>query len=204
MGMSMTELWAGDFGNDYTKRNVTDNGARAQIWRMLLPRYCESVLEVGANIGLNLDAIAQFSGCELYACEPNDLARYELYASDLMPLDHIKSDYADKLSFPDEVADLVFTMGVLIHIPTDKLLPSMREVHRVAKRWIICAEYFAPAEEMVPYRGTKDTLWRRDYGSLWLDNFHDLHCQSTLFSWKRMTGLDNLTFWVFEKGPQRH
>ena len=57
---------------------------------------------------------------------------------------------------------------------------------------------------MIPYRGHTDALWRRDYGSIWLDNFTDLHCQGAIFAWKRMTGLDNLTFWVFEKGPKRH
>jgi hypothetical protein len=34
--------------------------------------------------------------------------------------------------------------------------------------------------------------------------FPDLTCIGHLFAWKRATGLDNLTFWVFEKGPKRH
>lgn len=196
-------LWTGEFGNDYTKRNSAASfNARRVLWDMLLPRDCESVLEVGANKGLNLEAIAVISPCELYACEPNELARDEL--SDVISPLNITPDYADKLSFPDGIVDLAFTCGVLIHVPADKLLKSMQEIHRCARRWIICCEYFAPSEEMVPYRGHADALWRRDYGSLWLDNFSDLSCISTCFAWKRQTGLDNLTCWVFEKGPRAH
>jgi pseudaminic acid biosynthesis-associated methylase len=156
-------------------------------------------LEVGANIGLNLEAISQLRACTLYACEPNDLARSQLPKLGVVPQTNITSDSADNLSFPAQVADLVFTCGVLIHIAPDKLHRSMQEIHRCSKRWIICGEYFAPNEEMVPYRGHNDALWRRDYGSLWLDQFPDLRPVECFFAWKRMTGLDNLTFWVFEK-----
>jgi hypothetical protein len=52
---------------------------------------------------------------------------------------------------------------------------------------------------MIPYRGHDNALWRRDYGSLFLDTFSDLKCTAHMFAWKRATGLDNLTFWVFEK-----
>lgn len=204
----MTDLWAGDFGDEYTKRNMSARlDARESVWKVILPRECESVLEVGANVGLNLEAIGSFTGCDLYACEPNDLARMELERNMAwleVPKRHITADYADKLSFEDNTADLVFTCGVLIHIPPDKLLASMKEMHRCSRRYIICGEYFAPSEEMIPYRGHDNALWRRDYGSLFMDNFPDLHCLATMFAWKRQTGMDNLVFWAFEKGAARH
>lgn len=197
-------LWTGEFGNDYSRRQQTSIEVRLAVWKMLLPVNCQSVLEVGANIGANLEAIGRLSDCELYASEPNDLAREELINAGFVHPSNITADFADKLSWPNDIADLVITSGLLIHIPPDKLLPSMREIHRCAKRWIISAEYFAPNEEMVPYRGHNNALWRRDYGSLWLDNFSDLACETCMFAWKRMTGLDNLTFWVMEKGPRSH
>lgn len=199
----MTDLWIGEFGNDYTARNTRETvPARHDMWRTMMPRHIESILEVGANIGLNLEAISQFSSAQLYACEPNDTARAEL-ASILEPA-NIRSDFADKLGWPDNSMDLVFTSGVLIHIPPDKLEASLKEINRVANRYVICGEYFAPSEEMIPYRGHNDALWRRDYGSLFMDACPDLHPLGTLFAWKRTTGLDNLTFWIFEKGPMRH
>jgi pseudaminic acid biosynthesis-associated methylase len=190
-------LWEGDFGDDYTKRNFYTNVYdRKAMFKQLLPRHVESLLEVGANTGANINAIACFRNIEMFATEPNERARRHIQ---LEP-DHITGDYADHIQFPDGVADLAMTVGVLIHVPSNNLMPSMREIHRCSRRYILCGEYFAPNEEMVPYRGQNDALWRRDYGSLWLDAFPDLTCTQCTFAWKRTTGLDNLTFWLFEKG----
>jgi pseudaminic acid biosynthesis-associated methylase len=192
-------LWTGEFGDSYTERNkVVSAGDRAEVWQTLIPRDCQSILEVGANVGKNLEAIETFFHGDLMACEPNDKARAELSRITT----RITSDCADSLSFETGAADLVFTCGVLIHIGPDKLMASMQEIHRVARRYIIAAEYFGASEEMVPYRGHSDALWRRDYGSLYLDNFSDLHCTHSFFAWRRMTSFDNLTFWLFEKGPR--
>ncbi len=201
----MTGLWTSEFGDSYTRRQVANPSARLALWSALLPAGCRSVLEAGAGTGQNLEAMSELGVGTFYAAEPNELARTHLFESGLFLEGNLRADFADSLGFPDGVADLVLTCGVLIHVPPDRLIASMREIHRCAKRWIICGEYFAPSEEMIPYRGTKDTLWRRDYGSLWLDNFSDLHMrQEPLFMWKRTTGLDNITFWSFEKGPKRH
>ena len=94
---------------------------------------------------------------------------------------------------------MAFTSGVLIHIHPDDLLDSMGEIHRVAKRYVVCIEYFSDKPEMIPYRGHDDRLFKRDFGSYYLDNFPDLSVVDYGFSWKRLTGLDNLTWWVFEK-----
>lgn len=197
----MTDLWTGDFGNDYTLRQgILPRKPRERMWASVLPPNLSSILEVGANVGHNLDAMASFSLADFYATEPNWWAREQLTGSHLCI--EVTPDRADKLSFADNSKDLVFTSGVLIHIPPDKLKASLSEIHRVAKRYIICAEYFAPSEEMIPYRGHDNALWRRDYGSLYLDQFPDLRCISCTFAWKRQTGLDNLTIWTFEKGAK--
>lgn len=193
------DLWKSSFGDDYTRRNLANIPARLHLWKMILPRGVTSVLEVGANTGQNLEAISLVSDCDMYAVEPNDLARAELEQSGLVHPAKLTGDSADNIRFPNKVADLVFTSGVLIHIPPAKLAASMREIYRCSAKWIICGEYFAPSEEMIPYRGHTEALWRRDYGSMYLDLFPDLQCSSVTFAWKRMTGLDNLTFWVFQK-----
>lgn len=193
------DLWKSSFGDEYTRRNVPMLGARLQLWKMLFPKGCRSVLEVGANSGQNLEAISLISDCTMYAVEPNASARSEMIERGLVHPGRVTADSADDIKFPNKVADLVFTSGVLIHVPTDKLAASMREIYRCAGKWIICGEYFAPSEEMIPYRGHTDALWRRDYGSMYLDLFPDLKCTATVFAWKRQTGLDNLLFHVFEK-----
>ncbi len=197
--MSAIDLWCGEFGESYTKRQADTSGARQHMWDMVLPkRGVDTILEVGANVGANLEAISQIRDSDLFATEPNELARRQLNDSGLCI--QVTNDKANELRLDDKSIDLVFTSGVLIHIPPADLEASMREIHRVARRWVVCAEYFAPSEEMIPYRGHDNALWRRDYGSLYLDTFPDLRCMTCLFAWKRMTGLDNLTYWVFEKG----
>lgn len=191
--------WKSSFGDDYTKRNEINGIARLDLWEEILPRESTSILEVGANRGGNLHAIRFISGADLFACEPNDLARHKLASESDYEIAGITADTADNLSHASNSIEIVFTSGVLIHVPPDKLEQSMREIHRVSRRWIICGEYFAPQEEEIKYRGHDGLMWRRDYGSLYMDLFPDLKCTKTLFAWKRTTGLDNLTFWVFEK-----
>ena len=97
--------------------------------------------------------------------------------------------------------DMAFTSGVLIHIHPDQLPASIEEIHRVARRYIVCIEYFSDKPEMIPYRGHDDRLFKRDFGGLYLDRFPDLQLLDYGFAWKRVTGLDNLTWWLFEKRP---
>ena len=119
--------------------------------------------------------------------------------SQVVPANNISDCLAHDLRFPDESFDLVFTSGVLIHIHPDNLLSSCSEIHRVTRRYIVCIEYFSDKPEEIHYRGHDELLFKRDFGSFWLDNFPDLETRDYGFAWKRVTGLDNPTWWVFEK-----
>ena len=53
-------LWAGTFGNEYVDRNLDAYGRRGEFWLPLLDELQpESVLEVGCNVGGNLQWITQ-------------------------------------------------------------------------------------------------------------------------------------------------
>lgn len=197
MQVQPIEAWKGKFGNEYTERQPDNVKARREVWRELLPHGLGSILEVGCNVGHNLQAIGFLNTAKLYGVDPNKIALQRTANKALVISTALAS--ADRLPFATGSMDLVFTCGVLIHVPPDKLEQSLREIHRVSKRWIICGEYFSPHEEEIPYRGQSGLLWRRDYGSLYLDMFEDLKCVKTLFAWRRSTGLDNLLFHVFEK-----
>ena len=97
--------------------------------------------------------------------------------------------------------DFAFTSGVLIHIHPDDLLAACRDIHRVTRRYIGCLEYFSAEPEEVRYRDRDGLLFKRDFGGFWLDNFPDLRTLEYGFAWKRLTGLDNVTWWLFEKRP---
>jgi len=198
-------FWRGEFGDGYAERNALDAENLAQreaMWRLILnaasppPR---SILEVGANIGLNLRALAALGGAEIHAVEPNEKARGILAEDKVLPAGHIYDAAADNLPLKDGAVDFVFTCGVLIHIAPENLLPSCREMHRVSGKYIACAEYFNPTPVEISYRGHSGVLFKRDFGGFWLDNFSDIQLIDYGFLWKRATGLDDLTWWLFQK-----
>lgn len=200
------DFWRGSFGDSYTGRNAASPEhirARVKLWAEILSYTISappsSILEVGANIGNNLRALKILTGARMYALEPNDSARNVLVGDHIVDEADLLEGDASSIDLPDGVADLSFTSGVLIHIAPDHLLKSMCEIHRCSRQWVACVEYFSDKPEMIPYRGQDDRLFKRDFGSYWLENFHDLRIVAYGFAWKTVTGLDNLTWWLMEK-----
>lgn len=171
----------------------------ARILRCLMDRPPASILEGGANIGLNLRALKGLTTAELYALEPNAKARQVLAESGAAAPERIIDGLLTRIDLPDGAVDLAFTRGVLIHVPPQDLLQSCRELVRVSRRYVIANEYFSPREETIPYRGQERALFKRDFGGFYLDNFPELRIVDYGFDWKRVTGMDDLTWWVFEK-----
>lgn len=199
-------LWRGNFGNEYITRNPASGEAvraAATLWAQILRSFQgnppQSVLEVGANIGINLRALRALSGAELYALEPNQQAHQQLVQEGIVTAKNALQGTATKIDLPDKAIDLVFTRGVLIHIHPNDLLASCREMHRVSRRYIVSIEYFSANPEEMMYRNHSSALFKRDFGAFWLDNFPDIRVLDYGFAWQRLTGLDNLTWWAFEK-----
>jgi pseudaminic acid biosynthesis-associated methylase len=199
------DLWAGDFGDQYHERNKPserDVAARMFFWEMIAQHLrtgsrgrISSVLEIGAGTGLNLGCIHHkfLQRPVLKALEPNKAACERMLRAP-MPIEIV---------FDAVPADFVFTYGVLIHLPQHGLHDMMRNIYLAANKYILAAEYFAPEEEVVPYRGKAQALWRRDYGRLYMDNFPDLKFLGYGFCWKPVSGLDNVTWWLFEKPARK-
>ncbi len=203
---SQISFWRGSFGDNYTERNrPTDDivRARCSLWAKIFANFLAEpparILEIGTNLGANLGALRMLSSAEFYAVEPNADARRALLASGVIPEENVSDAVAADLPFADRFADLVFTSGVLIHIHPKDLLESCAEIHRVADKYIVCIEYFSDKQEEVEYGGERERLFKRDFGAFWLDNFADLEVLDYGFAWKRVTRLDNLTWWVFRK-----
>jgi len=201
-----TQFWRGDFGTDYIGRNTREAAAvrsRTAMWARILERTSgsppQSVLEVGSNVGLNLAAISRLLPAALHAAEPNSTARGELARSSLLPAENIHDAIGDALPYPDAAIDMVFTSGVLIHVAPDRLEATCREMHRVSRRYIGCIEYFSTTPEEKSYRGHSAKLFKRDFGGFWWDLFPGLKLVDNGFFWRRTTGLDDLTWWLFEK-----
>ena len=194
------EFWTGEFGDEYTERNTGNINARINLWEEIIQGLdFDSVLEVGANTGQNLRALRTLTDAEFFALEPNVKARKHLISSGLVLSENMCRGTAINIDTPFIGGlDLVFTSGVLIHIPPSELLLACKEIYRISKKYIVCIEYFSAQMEEIEYRGHRNVLWKRDFGKFWLDNF-DLKVVNYGFAWKPVTGLDNLTWWVFEK-----
>jgi pseudaminic acid biosynthesis-associated methylase len=200
---SQLQRWKGDFGNDYIGRNVVSRKAvdqRLKTWGTMFDHMSgvDKLLEVGSNIGLNLHAITQLTKAEIHAVEPNDTARQTLVDSQIIPNNQIHSGNAFELPFEDNSFDLVYTSGVLIHIAPEDLEKAYKEIHRVSRKYVLSIELFSQKPEVIHYRGHDDLLFKRDFGGLWLDTFSDMKPIAEGFFWKRTTGLDDCTWWLFE------
>jgi spore coat polysaccharide biosynthesis protein SpsF len=205
-GNAPIDAWKGKFGDDYVVRGRatedivhTTSCALAEIFSHMKDSPPASILEVGANVGINLRAISGLTDAELFAVEPNASAREQLAANKVVPPERLFDAVATKLPFDDEAVDLAFTSGVLIHVPPEDLEAAYDEIHRVVARYILCMEYFSPTPLSLPYRGHKGMLFKRDFGGMWLDLFPGLKSVANGFFWSRTTGLDDLNWWLFRK-----
>lgn len=205
MSRDALEAWRGQFGNDYIDRNELTperHARKLREWARLLDslggRPPRSVLEVGANVGQNIAALAELTSAEISAVEPNANARARLAERGLIPAERIHNATAQNLPFADGSYELAFTYGVMIHIPPDDLLACCKEIHRVSSRFILCSEYLADQPTEKPYRGEEGLLFLRDFGAFWMDNFPDLELVDYGASWKRFDS-DTMNWWIFER-----
>ena len=178
--------WLGDFGREYTDRNTltreemealykqTYGFTRTALNKIALEGLDRSmrILEVGANVGVQL-SLLQNMGCRnLYGIELQSYA-VELAKSRTQNINIIQGSAFD-IPFKDKYFDLVFTSGVLIHIHPDDVSEAMAEIHRCTKKYIWGLEHYADGYREIIYRGRKNLLWNVDYARSYLNLFPDL------------------------------
>lgn len=185
------QAWSGEFGDEYLKRNRVDWRKRIKLWdHIMYMTGARSVLEFGCNAGWNLSAIKRtHPDVVLRGIEINQDAAYQASCAGLW-VNHTM-DLADS-------ADLVFTAGVLIHIPDEKLIETMESIIENSFEYVLAIEYdsHTGAVEEVNYRGNDGMLWRRDYGaiyeSLGLEVIHENHVSAA-------DGFDDCKVWLMRK-----
>jgi len=196
-------FWAGQFGDEYSKRNEGSNllAANLNFFVQALRRAGRvgSCLEFGANIGMNLRALRLlFPQMSLYGIEINPHAAATL--ADFIGAERVFQgsifDYA-----PTRTADLVLIKGVLIHINPEMLALTYRKLYDSAARWILVCEYYNPAPVAVPYRGHTDRLFKRDFAGEMLEQFADLRLIDYGFAYRRDPAFpqDDITWFLMEK-----
>jgi pseudaminic acid biosynthesis-associated methylase len=193
----LEQLWGGEFGDDYVDRNTAFDH-REGFWRERLDALRpQRALEVGCNVGGNLQWIAEIlPPRDVFGVDVNEKALTEL--SRRVPGVNAVWSPARELPFRDRWFDLVFTMGVLIHQPDATLPLVMAEMVRCSRRWVLCGEYHASETVEVSYRGQQGALFKRDYGALFLDLFPELILREQGFLGSDQ-GWDDVTWWLLER-----
>lgn len=199
-------FWAGEFGNKYISRNegLKIIAANAALFSKILGSTVgvKSVIEFGANIGLNLLAIRTLlPNAELSAIEINKRA-----ASEIRKIGKIKVYTQSILDFvPKRQYDFVFTKGVLIHMNPESLAQIYDLINETAGRYICIAEYYNPKPVSIAYRGHKDKLFKRDFAGEMLDKFGDLRLIDYGFVYHRDNNFsqDDINWFLLEKQKYR-
>jgi pseudaminic acid biosynthesis-associated methylase len=170
-------MWAGEYGEAWTQRN--DMGVdeidelyeeRFGISRLeLLNRFLGGldrnvrILEVGANIGTQLLCLRELGFEKLYGIDIQREA-IERAHRERPSLDIIEGNLFD-IPFKDGFFDLVFTCGVLIHVPDEELDRAMDEIVRCSSDYVFGHEYYAEDHSEITHRGHDGVLWKADFPS---------------------------------------
>ena len=185
------ELWAGEFGNDYLKRNQVDWRKRIAFWNEIVHRTCaRSFFEMGANAGWNLSAIKEvMPNARVTGNDINPVACEQAQQAGLQIIPLLDFNQACPGRF-----ELCFTAGVLIHIEPEYLREVMQALVEKSYRWVLAVEYEAGVETQVEYRGHTEKCWKRPYGKL----YEELGCK-LVDSGEAGAGFDRCTYWLCEK-----
>lgn len=196
------EFWAGGFGDDYIGRNCEAALLPARVARFSRmfagAAPISSVMELGANIGLNLHALkVLFPDLRAAAVEINSKAAQELARSDW-----IEVHEASILEFQsDKTYDFVYTSTVMIHIEPQSLPLVYQSLYDLSRRYIGVMEYYSPKPVEITYRGHSDRLFKRDFAGEMLDRFADLKLIDYGFDYHRdpVFSMDDINWFLLEK-----
>jgi spore coat polysaccharide biosynthesis protein SpsF len=201
-GTPQESFWAGSFGDEYTDRN---QGARwvasnLALFSRILARTdgVKSLIELGANRGLNLLALRQLlPDAAITAVEINAKA-----VEELRKLSWLKVEHESILNFtPAAPSDFVLVKGVLIHLNPEALPAVYRLLHAASARYVCVVEYYNPTPVAIPYRGHADRLFKRDFAGELLRAHPDLKLVDYGFVYHGDPNFpqDDLTWFLMEK-----
>lgn len=196
------KFWAGQFGDDYTERNTGPQliASNTALFASIIAktRQVKSILEFGANRGLNLLALRNLlPSVELSAVEINPKAVKELET-----IKNLRIYQQSLLDFSiDYKRDLVLSKGLLIHIAPEMLPRAYQVLYESSSRYICLAEYYNPTSAEIEYRGNNGKLFKRDFAGEMMDAYPDLSLLDYGFAYHRDNNFtqDDLTWFVLSK-----
>jgi pseudaminic acid biosynthesis-associated methylase len=195
-------FWQKEYAENYIAKNKEfDRGKGVEAWRLMLKeaQKIASVLECGCNIGRNIGFLEK-----VLPKAEKSVIEISKPAFDLVTKKHsLKNTFNGSILEAQfkEKFDLVFTMGVLIHIHPKDLRRNMQKLYQFSKKYILIGEYFNRTPVMINYQGKKNRLFKRDFGKKFLQN-HLVSLVDYGFLWGYCydnAGFDDITWWLFQK-----
>lgn len=201
--LSPQELfWKKDYAKHYIAKNKKfDHKKGVEAWRLMLKKAekITSVLECGCNIGRNISFLEKVL----------PRATKSVIEISKPAFDIVTKNYKLESAFHGAICDfhlekkfdLVFSIGVLIHIHPKDLVKNMQKLYVNSKKYILIGEYFSRTPTMITYQGKKNRLFKQDFGKKFLQNFPvSLVDYGFLWGYRYdRAGFDDITWWLFQK-----
>lgn len=196
-------FWAGTFGDEYIQRNKGEEylASNLNFFSKTFQQVGRpsSLIEFGANIGMNLKAIKLlFPNIDLFGIEINEQAAAQL--ADWIGNNNVFQgsifDYQ-----PTTRYEIALIKGVLIHINPEMLPTVYEKLYLSSSKYILVCEYYNPSPVAIPYRGHQDRLFKRDFAGELLERYSDLELMDYGFQYKRDKAFpqDDITWFLLEK-----
>ena len=115
-----------------------------------------SLLEVGCSAGGHLNTLAAAGWGNGFGCDLNFGA---LQRADVRSDLRVVQADAIVLPFRDNAVDLATTSGLLMHVPPWLHRMACRELTRVAQRWLLICEAWAPVRTALQYPSLMPISW---------------------------------------------
>lgn len=181
------QFWAGEFGDEYIRRNESEAalGSNISLFVTALRRahHITSCIEYGANIGLNLRALKTlYPDQEQYAIEINETAARTLAKT--IPETHIFRMSVLEYT-PQRAFSLALCKGILIHIHPNHLPKVYESLVQSTNKYLLICEYYNPTPVQLAYRGHKEKLFKRDFCGELLDAYPHLELLDYGFVYRR-------------------
>ena len=197
--MNTIEYWAGQDGDAYHQRQTVTDQANVNYFANALRNYDPaSAIELGCGDGRNMKALLQL----------HPLMRFHGVDVNLSALKWaIEYGRISCMSIADQElqtwispADLVYTKGVLIHIPPEQLPAVYDNLYNLSNHLILIGEYYSPRREEILYRGQTGKLWKADFAGELMDRYPDLKLVDYGFHYHRdKYPQDDITFFLLKK-----
>ena len=168
------QFWAKTYASDYIKKNNSfDLKKGIEAWNKMslqIPNI-KNILECGCNIGKNLNCLNR-----VYPQAKKSIIEISKPAYDhVLKTYNVKNAYNGSIissNFSLNSFDLVFTMGVLIHISPKNLIANMKKIFDYSNKYILIGEYFNRQPTTIIYQGLSNKLFKCDFGKIFINNFN--------------------------------